>query len=104
MANYVFIYHGGKQPDTPEEGTKMMEERQKWLDGLADTVVDAGQPMGMSKTVMSDGSVIDNGGSNPASGFSIFEADDMDGALKMAQSCPFLDMEGTIEVAETFEM
>lgn len=37
-------------------------------------------------------------------GFSIFEADDMDGALKMAQNCPFLEMEGTIEVAETFEM
>lgn len=29
MATYVFIYHGGKQPDTPEEGTKMMEEWQK---------------------------------------------------------------------------
>lgn len=39
MANYEFIYHGGKQPDTPEEGTKMMEEWQKWLDGLAEAVV-----------------------------------------------------------------
>ena len=104
MANFVFIYHGGDHPESEAEGTKMMQDWDAWLAGLGDSVIDPGKPMGMSKTVMSDGSVVDNGGSNPASGYSLHNADDMDAALKMAQSCPFLKINGTIEVAESFDM
>lgn len=104
MAKYVFIYHGGDHPESEEEGAEMMQQWNDWLDNLGEAAIDPGNPMGMSKTVMSDGSVVDDGGSNPASGYSLFAAEDMDAALKMAQSCPFLAMNGTIEVAETFEM
>ena len=38
------------------------------------------------------------------SGFSVVKADDMDAALEMAGACPFLDIEGTLEVAEMMEM
>ena len=103
MANYVFAYHGGKKPESPEEGAKHMAKWKAWVGGLGDAVVNPGTPLGMSKTV-SSGGVSDDGGSNPLSGFSIVKADSMDAALEIAKGCPFLGIGGTIEVAEVMEM
>jgi hypothetical protein len=102
MSNYILAYHGGKKPESPEEGAKHMAKWKAWIDGLGDAVVNPGTPLGMSKTV-SSGGVSDDGGSNPLSGFSIVEADSMDAALEMAKACPFLEF-GTIEVAEVKQM
>ena len=102
MSNYVFAYHGGKKPDSPEEGAKGMAKWKAWLGGLGDAVVNPGTPLGKSKTV-SSGGVSDDGGSNSLTGYSIVKADSMEAALEMAKECPFLDM-GTIEVAEVKEM
>ena len=102
MPNFVFAYHGGKKPESPEEGAELKAKWSAWLEGLGDAVVNPGTPLGMSKTV-SSGGVSDDGGSNPLSGFSIVNAGSMDAALEMAKACPFLEM-GTIEVAEAMEM
>ena len=102
MPNFVFAYHGGRKPESPEEGAKLMAAWKAWLVGLGDAVVNPGTPLGMSKTVSSSG-VSDDGGSNPLMGFSIVKADSMDAALEMAQACPHLEI-GTIEVAEAREM
>ncbi len=102
MSNYVFAYHGGKKPESPEEGAKHMAQWKAWIGGLGDAVVNPGTPLGMSKTVSSSG-VSDDGGSNPLLGFSIVKADSMDAALEMAKGCPHLEI-GTIEVAEAKEM
>ncbi len=102
MSSYIFAYHGGKKPESPEEGAKHMAKWKAWIGGLGDAVVNPGTPLGMSKTV-SSGGVSDDGGPNPLVGFSIVKADSMDAALEMAKGCPFLEM-GTIEVAEVKEM
>ena len=102
MANFIFAYHGGKKPDSPEEGAKMMKRWNAWLEGLGTASIDPGNPVGMSKTVSSSG-VADNGGSNPLAGYSVVEADSIDAAVNMAKSCPFVEM-GTIEVAEIIKM
>ncbi len=102
MPNYVLAYHGGKKPETPEEGAKHMARWKDWLAGLGDAVVNPGTPLGKSKTVSTDG-VTDDGGPNPLGGFTIVTADDMDAALEMAKACPFVEM-GTIEVAQVMEM
>lgn len=104
MANYMFAYHGGKKPETPEEGAAMMARWHAWVKGLGDAMVNPGTPLGMSKTVSADG-VTDDGGPNPLSGFSVVEATGMEAALEIAKSCPFLEMESaTIEVAEMMSM
>ena len=103
MSNYVFAYHGGKRPESPEEGAKHMAKWKAWIGGLGDAVVNPGTPLGKSKTVSSAG-VSDDGGSNPMSGFSIVIADSMDSALEMAKECPLLEIGGTLEVAEVMEM
>ena len=102
MSNYVFAYHGGKKPESPEEGTKLMVKWKAWVGGLGDAVVNPGTPLGKSKTVSSAG-VSDHRGPDRLTGFSIVKADNMDAALEMAKECPFLEI-GTIEVAEVMEM
>ncbi len=102
MPDYVFAYHGGKKPESPEEGAESMAKWNAWIEDLGDAVVNPGTPLGMSKTV-SAGSVSNDGGPNPLTGFSIVKADDMDAALDMAKRCPFVE-HGTIEVAQVMEM
>lgn len=103
MPKFVLAYHGGKMPETEEEGARAMAQWQAWLGGLGGAVVDGGNPVGLSKTVSAAG-VADNGGSNPLSGYSLIMADDIDAACAIAKGCPIIEAEGSVEVAEAIEM
>ncbi|MGB0855268.1 MAG: YciI family protein [Pikeienuella sp.] len=103
MAKFVFAFHGGGMPETPEEGEKVMAAWGAWMQGLGAALVNGGAPVGMSKTVHAGG-VNDDGGSNPLSGYSVVEAPDMDAAIVMAQGCPILQSGGSVEVAQEMEM
>ena len=103
MPNYIIAYHGGKKPESPEEGAKHMAKWKAWIGGLGDAAVNPGTPLGKSRIVSSAG-VSDDGGPNPMSGFSVVKAESMDAALEMAKRCPVLDIDGTLEVAEMMEM
>lgn len=104
MPKFIFAYHGGGKPDTPEAGEKVMAAWQAWLAGMGDSCIDPGAPVGLSKTVSANG-VADNGGANPLSGYSIINAADEAAALRMARGCPILqDAGGTVEVAPIMEM
>ena len=94
--------HGGKRPESKEEGDKVMAAWGVWMGKLGAAIVDAGGPSGPSKTVR-DGSVESNGGTNPVSGYMIFEAASQDAAVEMAKGCPILEA-GTIEVTEVLSM
>ena len=102
MPKYIIAYHGGRQPESPEEGKKGREKFMAWIDNLGDAVVNPGTPLGMAKIVTSS-EVADNHDENRLTGFSIVKADNMDAALDIAKECPFLEM-GTLEVAEVMEM
>ncbi|RLC58627.1 MAG: hypothetical protein DRI30_02335 [Chloroflexi bacterium] len=102
MPNYIIAYHGGKEPESREEGARQMARWQAWVADLGDAVVNPGTPLGKFKTVSSAG-VSDDAGPDPLTGFSIVKADSIDAALEMAKACPFLEM-GTIKVAEAMEM
>jgi hypothetical protein len=104
MPRYLFIYHGGKMPESAEEGVRVMADWQVWFAGMGNAVVDGGNPVGMSSTVHSDGSVTADGGSNPTSGYSLIDSPDLEQALALAKSCPILKAEGSVEVAEAMEM
>lgn len=104
MAKFVFIYHGGKMPETEAEGAKVMAEWQAWFGTMGEVVADAGAPLGMSSTVHSDGSVTADGGSNPSSGYSLISADSIEAATAHAKGCPILKAGGSVEVAEAMEM
>jgi len=101
MPKYLYVYHGGgSMPQSKEEGEKIMQAWMGWFGQLGKAVVDGGNPVGMSKTVTSNGSVSANGGANPASGYSIVEASSIDDATAKAKGCPILANGGSVEVAE----
>lgn len=104
MAKYLFVYHGGSDPETEEEVAAVMDAWGNWLGALGSAVVDGGNPVGPSRTVHPDGNVTDDGGANPASGYGLFEASDMDDAIAKARGCPILAAGGSIEVAEAIDM
>ncbi len=103
MAQFLFIYHGGGQPDSPEAEEEAMNAWGRWFESVGQRVIDGGKPVGMSTTVNSDGSVDDHGGSNPTTGYGVFEAADLAEAIDMAKGCPILADGGSVEVAETFD-
>ncbi len=104
MAKYLFIYHGGKMPETEEETAAVLDAWGQWLGSMGASVIDGGNPTGTSSTVNADGSVADNGGSNPASGYGLFEAADLDDAVAKARGCPILKEGGSVELAEALDM
>ena len=104
MSKYLFVYHGGTKPDTEAEVEKVMAAWGQWFGSMGADVVDGGNPVGMSSTVASNGSVVNNGGANPVSGYSLVEASSLDDALAKAKGCPILAVGGSIEVAATIDM
>ncbi len=104
MATYAFIFHGGNHPDTPEEEAEVMAKWGAWFESIGADVVDAGNPVGMSTTVHADGSVTDDGGSNPVSGISFIAASSIEDAIAKAKRCPIRDSGGSIELAEVVQM
>lgn len=104
MPDYIFVYHGGKKPETPEEGEKVMAQWGKWMEDNASALKDPGNPVGQSKTVTPSG-VEANGGSNPVSGYTMVTASDLDSAVEIAKSNPMvMDGSGSVEVAEIMPM
>ena len=103
MQQYIFIYLGGEQPTNQEEGQKHFTKYQEWLVSLGDAVVSPAIPFKDTHTVHPDRTT-EPGTVSAMSGMSIINADSMDAALKIAQSCPFLEINGTLEVSEMIEM
>ena len=104
MAKYLFIYHGGDHPETEEEVAAVLDAWGQWMGAMGAAVIDGGNPVGKSSTVNPNGSVTDDGGSNPASGYGLFEAADLADALAKAKGCPILTDGGSVEVAEAIDM
>lgn len=104
MPKYLFVYHGGSEPKSEAEYKEVMDDWGNWLGGMGAAVVDGGNPVGKSHTVHPDGKVTADGGSNPASGYGLFEADNDEDAIAKARACPILKAGGSVELAEAIDM
>jgi hypothetical protein len=97
MAKFVYLYTGGSQPASEEEGQKVMKAWMDWLGGMGDHVTDQGNPFGASAAV--------NGSpKSGATGYSIVKAGSLDEAVTHAKGCPIFDAGGNVEVFEAMEM
>lgn len=103
MQKYILAYHGGKSFETKEQGAKHMKDWKAWSASLKEAMIDPGMPVGPSKTVTDNG-IIDDGGSNPLSGITIIQAENIEAAIAMAQQCPHVQIGGSIEVAQAMQM
>ena len=104
MPEFLFAYHGGTTPETPEDAEKEMAAWGAWFESMGDAVVIPGNPVGKSHTVTRN-AVADNGGANPVSGYTVVKTDTKDGAIELAKGCPMVqDGSGSIEVAEIHQL
>lgn len=103
MPKFLLIYHGKPDIQSAEDGARHMQAWTAWNAGLGAAVIDPGLPVGPSKTITPNG-VEDHGGSNPASGMTVLQADTMNDAITLAKDCPHLSGTGTIEIAEAMNL
>ena len=105
MAKFLLIYHGGGMPETEEAQAAAMKAWDDWYTGMGqETVVDYGAPVLQSHTVSAEGHV-ENGGANPASGYTILNAASYEEACAHAAKNPMVvDGSGSVEVAQMMEM
>jgi len=103
MTQFIITYFGGDQPASPDEGRQHFAKYQKWLNSLGDSVIDPMVPFKNNHTIKPDGS--SSAGSAVAmSGHTLIQAESIEEAIIIAKACPFLDINGTIEVAERVQM
>ena len=103
MPKYIMVYLGGEHPSNPEEEKAHLDKYQRWIMSLGDAMVAPAVPFKDTHTVRPDGSAAP-GSTTAMSGLSIIRATSMAEALEIAKSCPFLEINGTLEVSEMIEM
>ncbi len=106
MAKYVLLFHGGGgMPATEAESAKILKAWENWYTALGKGVVDSGNPFGpAAKKVASNGTISNGSVGTMATGYAILEAESLDKAAKMAQTCPILASGGEVSVFETFNV
>lgn len=103
MNQYMILYFGGDHPSDSETSQKHFAKYQQWLQSLGDAVVKAMVPFRQSHTIHPDGAV-QKGSSVALSGYTVLQAETLEKAVEYARSCPFLEINGRLEVAELPEM
>jgi hypothetical protein len=105
MAKYLFVYHGGKHDaSTAADAKAVMDAWGAWFGSMGAAVIDGGNPVEASRTVRSDGSLVDGAGANPATGYSLIEASSLEDAHAKARGCPLLKAGGSVEIAKAIDM
>ncbi|HTV67950.1 MAG TPA: hypothetical protein VMF90_05375 [Rhizobiaceae bacterium] len=100
MTVYLFAYHGPRLPRDKTKDADAIAAWRAWMDQLGSALEGSNNPVNITKTVNTDGSISEGGGANPVAGLSFITADSIDAALKAAKTCPQLAAGGSIEIAE----
>ena len=104
MSKYIFLYRGPATPMsdfTAEQQAEQMEAWGAWIGRLGPSLADVGNPFGARASLADDGTSPAPGDLN---GYSIVEADSLDGAKALADKHPFLtEGKGRFSV-EVFEL
>ena len=105
MAKYLLLYVGGGMPETEAETAAVMKAWGAWYTTLGSAVVDPGNPFTpVAKSIASDGAVKEGPAGTMATGYTIIQAESLDQAAKLAQSCPVLQGGAAISIFETFNV
>ncbi len=98
MSKFVLLYQGGTQPQSPDEGEKVMAAWMAWFGKAGSAILDPGNAFGDEAAV---------GASLPASGvngYTLVEGDSLQSVTGMLGDHPHLAAGGRIEVHATNEM
>lgn len=103
MPRFIFVYLGGEYPTDPEKGKAHFDQYQQWLASLGSAVISPAIPFKDTHTVQPN-KPPEAGSTTAMSGLSILDFASMQEALAAAQSCPFLEIDGVLEISEMIEM
>jgi hypothetical protein len=111
MSEYLFLYRGGRRPDSPVEGEQVM---QKWISWMQDLeakghLKERGQPLEDEGKVVRGRQRSVTDGPYPESkdlvcGYTVVEAKDLAQAAELAGGCPILEHDGLVEVRTVMRM
>lgn len=100
MARFLVTYHGGGMPEDDHARQQAMAAFGQWVASVGAALVDPGAPLGATKTV-SGGGVVDGPADGRIGGYSILDAADVDAAVELVRSHPFVARGGSLQVSET---
>jgi hypothetical protein len=110
MNDFLFLYRGGKRPESPAQGQQVM---QKWMDWLKDLgakghLKDPGHPLEQTGKVVRSRTAITDGpfaeAKDLVGGYSLVLADDLAQAVEISKGCPIFDAGGLVEVRPIMKM
>lgn len=109
MKKFVFVFYGQARPEdiSKEDMKKTMDSWMAWFGSFKDKMVDGGNPFASgAMSVTAKGAETIPTDMWPAKGYAIFNAENMDEAVKIAKGCPALvdDDQGAVRVYEALPM
>ena len=103
LAQFGLLYVGEpKFAGSEEEGQAHQQRYFAWLDGLGDAAVNRGIPFGPPTRVDATG-VYSEAREDRLTGLTIVEAEDMEAAIEIAKSCPYIEF-AALDVVQIFQM
>ena len=103
MKKFLLVYYGGKMESDPKQAKAMNDAWMKWFQESGKAVVDAGAATMPGKTVKGKTATKGVQG-DPVTGYSVMQAEDIDGAVAIAKKSPHLASEGQIAIYEIMPM
>jgi hypothetical protein len=97
MPKFLVTYHGSGAP-APEQAREAMAAFMAWASSAGEALIDPGAPLGPARTVTAE-SVSDGPADGPATGYSILQAPDLDGAVELVKGHPFISRGGSLQVS-----
>ncbi|MFA9400007.1 MAG: hypothetical protein ACERKT_02740 [Acidobacteriota bacterium] len=98
MSKFVLIYHGGTPPANDEEKDRMMAAWGQWMESAGEGLADIGNPLGAPTSIGGESA-------DPATGYSILEAESSDHARQLLENHPMNGQDGArIDIYEAFNM
>ncbi|MGK2954655.1 MAG: hypothetical protein ACSLFI_03160 [Solirubrobacterales bacterium] len=98
MTKFLLVYHGGGAPESDEEKDQVMAAWGAWIQSAGEALVDIGNPVGPPVSIGGEAT-------DPATGYSLLEAENVDGAKALLANHPMVGVEGArIDIHEAFNM
>jgi hypothetical protein len=105
MAQFLLLYTGGSGMATdPAEEERIMAQWGAWYGKMGEAVTDGGAPFGAAKSLTGSGLTDGPLGDNPATGYTVIEADSLDAAAAATEGHPHVSHGGQVQVFECIDM
>jgi hypothetical protein len=103
MKKFILLYSGEMAGMSKQEREASMQVWMKWFKAIEKSIVEMGAPFAGSKTLSKSGAQDGNGGL-ALTGYTVFQANDLAAAAKLAKDCPGISEGGKVHIFELAAM